>query len=236
MRKGRFRFPLCGWRRVSSVAPLAGRQVKSGSGRRARGFTLLELLVALVLFGLIAVLLLGGLRFGARVWEAGVASNERAFEVQMAQTFIRRQLSRARAPVPVEGRESPYFPFEGTREAVGFVSTLPAHLSVGGLHRLSFYVTEASGRKRLMVSWRLLQDEADGGAQNDGEEFLLLDRVEGVEFSYLGRDKEGEPGWRESWEDEQRLPALVRMRVEFGEGDGRYWPELVIAPRIESNP
>ena len=38
---------------------------------REHGFTLIELLVSLTLMALIAVVLSGGLRFGASVWRAG---------------------------------------------------------------------------------------------------------------------------------------------------------------------
>ena len=38
-----------------------------------RGFTLLELLIAMTLLGLLMLGLFGGLRLGARVWEAGDA-------------------------------------------------------------------------------------------------------------------------------------------------------------------
>ena len=38
---------------------------------RQGGFTLLELLIAITLLGLILVLLFGGLRLGMRSWDAG---------------------------------------------------------------------------------------------------------------------------------------------------------------------
>lgn len=236
MRQDRSRFPPCASRRGNRVGPRAQPPGRSGRSRRVRGFTLLELLIALVLFGLIAVLLLGGLRFGTRAWEAGGASNERASEVRMAQTFIRRRLGAALAIVlPSQGRTSPSVAFEGARQAVSFVAVLPADLAVGGLYRLSFYLSGGPDPKRLMVSWRLFEAGAEGGRERyDAEETILLDGVEDVQLSYLGRKEgDGPRQWRESWQDEERLPALVRMRVEFGKGDGRYWPELVVAPRID---
>ncbi|MEE8085084.1 MAG: type II secretion system protein, partial [Alphaproteobacteria bacterium] len=45
------------------------------------GFTLLELMVSLALVGLLTMVLTGGIRFGARVWEASQVQAEAANEV-----------------------------------------------------------------------------------------------------------------------------------------------------------
>ncbi len=226
MRNGRFRFRPSGWRQGSKGA------VEPRGPRRARGFTLLELLVAITLFGLIAVMLLAGLRFGTRAWEAGVASADRAAEIHLAQSFLRRELSQARGADRRQGQEEPAF--EGTREAVHFIAPLPDHVGVSGLYRLSVYVAGEPGEKRLVTSWRMMRTDAEAEAtEAEAGETVLLDRIEDAEFSYLGREDEDAPShWQDSWQDEEGLPALVRIRIEFGEDDRRTWPDLVVAPRI----
>ena len=57
------------------------------------GFTLVELLVATSVLALLSVVLFGGMRFGARAWEAGEASIERTGEVEAAQDLLRRTFS-----------------------------------------------------------------------------------------------------------------------------------------------
>ena len=64
-------------------------------GSAGAGFTLIELLIALALFGLISVVLFGGLRFGTRAWEAGNAHAERLEEVQAVQALLRRHIAQA---------------------------------------------------------------------------------------------------------------------------------------------
>lgn len=66
------------------------------------GFTLLELLVALTVLGVLMVLMFGGLRFGARVWESGDASLRAMAEMQTAAGLIRRQISQA-MPTAADG-------------------------------------------------------------------------------------------------------------------------------------
>ncbi len=231
MGKDRFRSPRSDWRRGNKGT--SDETARTPDPDR-RGFTLLELLIAMTLLGLIAVLLLGGLRLGARSWEAGSARNEQTSEVQVVQTFIRQQLSRARDLVPVLRGPARRPAFEGTREAITFIAPLPGHLAVGGLYRLSLYLSEEGEQNRLMVSWRLFQSGADDGdARFDDDATVLLDHIENVEFSYFGSErKDGERDWQDEWQDQDRRPEMVRIRVEFAEGDGRYWPELVVAPKI----
>ena len=54
-----------------------------------RGFTLLELLISMSLLGLLMLGLFGGLRLGARVWEAGDQQSADRIRVEAVQRFIR---------------------------------------------------------------------------------------------------------------------------------------------------
>ena len=60
-----------------------------------QGFTLLELLVAITLLGLLMAALFGGLRLGARVWETGETRLDASARVQIVQDFLRQRLAEA---------------------------------------------------------------------------------------------------------------------------------------------
>ena len=51
---------------------------------------MLELLVALTILALLVTLLSGGLRFGARVWEARLGSSDELSAMEAAQGLMRR--------------------------------------------------------------------------------------------------------------------------------------------------
>ena len=54
------------------------------------GFTLLELLIAMTLLGMILVLLFGGLRLGVRSWDASQKQVDSLNSVRSLESFLRR--------------------------------------------------------------------------------------------------------------------------------------------------
>ena len=60
---------------------------------RSRGFTLVELLLALTLMSMLLALAYGGLRASTRATDRGQAILEESGRIRMAQQFVRRQIS-----------------------------------------------------------------------------------------------------------------------------------------------
>lgn len=207
----------------------------NSGGLGEHGFTLLELLVSLTLMALVAVVLSGGLRFGASVWRAGDAQADRLSEMQAIQGFVRRHLGRAeplRKSASFSRRE---IIFSGASDAVRFIAILPAHLGIPGFHQLEIREERGGGGRRLMLDMRLFQPGRDGDAfTGEPRERILLDGIATAEFAYFGTtERNVPPSWRSQWPDADRLPSLVRLRVRFPDGDRRVWPELVVPTRIE---
>ena len=99
----------------------------------ARGFTLLELLVAITLLGVLMAALFGALRLGARVWETGEARLDDSARVQVVQDFLRRRLGQT---MPLtEVTDDPHAAgellFAGEPDRLRFVGLLPEHLGAG---------------------------------------------------------------------------------------------------------
>lgn len=188
------------------------------------GFTLLELLVALALVGLIAVVLTGGLRFGARVWEASRDGAQAVGEVSAVRGFIR---ARAMAVRPLRLREAVAGnagALSGGRARVRFVTLMPSYVGRGGLHHLALGANE--GGNSLRLAWWPLGSRpgAPGSGQRD-----LLAGASGLEISYFGAPEAGDPmAWREDWPEGGKLPRLLSIKVGFPDGDPRVWPELIV--------
>ena len=220
------------------------------SPRRPDGFTLLELLVAMTVLGVLTGLLATGLSFGTRIWEREQKQLEQWAELQMVQDVIRRTLGEAwplNAPTSA-GTEAAAegIAFVGTDTSVEFVGPPPAQSLAGGVYQYGLLSRAGPGGVSLVLTWRLRDPEAtqqkgkrrDGARarQNEtaeGKEVVLVDRLANAEFSYFGAgDEDVKPRWRDRWRDASKLPLLVRVQVTFPPGDRRRWPELLVAPAI----
>lgn len=201
--------------------------------RRAgsRGFTLLELLLAMTMLAILSVILFGGLRFGARIWEGGSQTLEAVEETHAVQAALRRMLGDARLPRSGGGGRPGLARFDGAPEAVTFVGLPPAPAMVGALYWMRVAAVQDAGAAHLLLSWTFFDPAADVSAPlADAAHRVLLQDIAALRIDYFGAvDPESEPVWLDEWLSVDRLPLLVRVRVDFPPGSGRTWPELIVA-------
>lgn len=201
--------------------------------RRQCGFTLLEMMVAVMVLSVLAVLVYGMLRIGMRAWESGVERVGESDLTRIGWQFVHGSLAAARSP-PSRIPEDPGVHFIGSGEALEFVSELPAWLAPGGLYALQLGPLDAqSGQPgRLELLARPYVGYPDSGL--DPEELpsaVLAEGVERLTFGYFGVPLQGgEPAWLDEWSGRDGLPILVRMEVSYA--DGSAWPALVVHPRL----
>src|SRR5205807_5688635 len=91
---------------------------------RARGFTLLELTIALVLLAMISAVMFGSLSFAGRSWDGGEAKVGQLSEMRQTEEFLRGQLT---SEFPLRARKINEFPlhFAGERDEMRYAAVLP---------------------------------------------------------------------------------------------------------------
>jgi len=199
----------------------------------ARGFTLVELTIALVLLAGIAALLYGSLSMAARSWDGGEAKMQQVSDLRTTQTYLRAQIA---AQYPQRMWKIADLPilFSGERDEIRYAAVLPSRVAEGGVYYFRLAVVR-SGERSLLVQERVVPDAnaLEVPEFRDAERSILAEDIAELRIAYYGRavnaaDTEA-PAWVDRWDDKQRMPLLVRIDVKPEKGTA--WPTLVIEPR-----
>jgi len=193
------------------------------------GFTLVEILVALALFSLLATLLFDNVRFGLHAWKHGSAHAEQFEHSMMSQDLMRRMIGNIYPMLVTDGTRQ-RIDFDGSSDAVSFLGNAPIVAS-GGRFRFRFSVERQQDRNNLVM--RSTSELADPQDASMTTRTILLSDIDRAEFSYFGETAtERTARWQDDWTQRSEMPGVVRIRVAFRSGDARRWPELLVAPRI----
>ena len=192
--------------------------------RRDGGFTLLEILVALVVLGFLVVGLTRGVRTGLALWSAQSRHIGEAADLDAAERTLRNVLSGIpTSPGGDSGAGSATF--DGSTDRLAFVGDLPTGL---GTTRRANIVIELRGG-RLVLSWTPHRHEVSTAPPPKPVETELVGGVKRLELAYWGSPGPDQPAaWQGRWQGSQ-LPDLIRVRLRFIQGDKRHWPDLIVA-------
>ena len=196
-------------------------------GTTQAGFTLLEILVALVVLGFLLLGLAEGVRFGLHAWDSETKLVDRGADMDGAERLLREIVAQAD---PGQPNEPPTF--RGQPRSLEFQTRLPVQapslptreaevgLGVDAAHRLVLRWAAHPHAERLTKAAK-------------PEESVLLEGLDRIEFKYLRWPDQG-GGWTDRW-DLPSVPALVRMTLIFPPEDRRHWPAIEAAPMRSRN-
>lgn len=198
----------------------------NNGGRRAGGFTLVEVVVALTILSLIMLATVTGLRTLANTQGTLERVTARIDEVRTVSSFLRDLME---AAVTGEGggggggltlgggrsRQSAYFEIAG--DALMWKSTVLFGEGFGG----TYLVQVAREDDLLLLRW---QEAPAGDGQMDWQETDTRPLVLGLEeFAIAWRENYDQP-WQQEWQKGDKA-RWVRLQVKAA---GRYWPDLIM--------
>jgi general secretion pathway protein J len=194
------------------------------------GFTLLEVLVALAVTGLVLVALTQGVQFGMRAWQTTERQTAAQEELRAADRTLRRLVERTILGDWVKYRG----PVLGSEAALDLLTSLPPHPGAPPDGTVDAKL-EVDARHRLLLLWVPMPHAAWIGPPPPPETAVLLTGVARLELAYWQSPPNGSGGWLRQWTMAQP-PDLVRMHIVFADAADRHWPDIIAAPLLERTP
>lgn len=199
------------------------------NSRRARGFTLIEVILATVLLASGLALAFASLRAASATATRGEVVAQRNERMRATANFLRRRLSAARSIAytldPTSGQQ---LRFSGDGAQMRFVADLPDYLGRGGPYVHTLRVVRDGDAERIEVGLAMALGGQAIEESPPRPPDVLVDGLGDVRFRYRGIKADGQiGGWTEAWETPEMLP--LQVSIALVDKDGRAWPPLVVA-------
>jgi len=180
--------------------------------RRERGFTLVEVVIALTIVATLLVITFAGLRVGLAAWQRGDERGQALERARSVTQIITRTLGAAYPyQVAAAGREPARVLFEGAADRVGFVTAAPPFPGAEPVAFTAVTLGLSTGAAPgLALTQKVLPNDKPFDA---GLVPVFVDgAVTGVRFRYL-KNTTGE--WTNTWDAaaEKTLPLSIEVTL-----------------------
>lgn len=186
----------------------------------ARGYSLVELLVALAVLALLMTTIYDGFRYANGIQSRTIALSQNHHDVAHAQDFLRDLIASTTGGVR---------PLSGETDALRFIAPLRRHGLPDGLYEVTLRLQESPTGGRLVIDWKKLtvaKSEAGGRAAGAGT-VTVVDDVSDLSIAYFGDGANAI--WLSRWSSKESSPRLVRIALSLS--GGYPWPDLLVSPR-----
>lgn len=200
---------------------------------RSGGFTLLELLVAIMILTLIMTASFGSVRIASRSWEVGQSRADANAEMRAVSDFLRRRFAQMLSFVWVDGNEE-RIAFIGEQRHIRFIAPAPESSVGAGLFVYTITAEMEDGAERLVLSYSPFDPgTGDFSEPYNSRRTILSGNLSNASFEYYGREMADiELSWQQTWQrDAELFPSMIRIRTTT-DGSATGWPDLMFTLRV----
>ena len=182
----------------------------------SQGFTLLELLVAMVIFSFMSIMAYTALANVFKSNEVIVAQEVKLKKLQRSMMFIERDIRQLVLRPRSTGYGKPSPAVDSGLDAEGIIeftragNSNPTGLVRSSLQRVRYHLQD---KKLVRMSWNLV-DHIDA----EPIAMSLLEDVESLSFKFLNNNN----SWKENWNSAVEIPKAVELTLEH-----KNWGKIV---------
>jgi general secretion pathway protein J len=203
--------------------------------RHARGFTLIEMLIATVLLAAGLTLAFATIGGATRTTQRGEALAAHSERIRAVEGFLRTRLEGTR-PVPFhfDPNTGVSQRFLGEPDRLRFVADLPDYLGRGGPYLHDFVIEGDRDNARIALTLNMVLAGQTVEESQPRPPEVLVEGLRAARFRYRSLSPEGGLGeWLDRWENADQLPLLVE--VTLTDATGYEWPPLVVSLPLAAN-
>lgn len=197
--------------------------------KRASGFTLVEVLVAMTLLAMLMLALGSTLRTVAQV-EIRIDSRNATIETMTSVSDLLRQTMEsisARRNKSIVAGQPDAVQFMGASDRVHWVGIMPARHGAGGRYGFGLMLVTENNNAKLVLKYSPAFENIQFEDLDRTEGRVLAEYVSEFIIEYYVEEVDAE-GWTDTWTKTDKVPSAMRIRLTTESGQ---WPEFVVRIR-----
>lgn len=197
------------------------------------GFTLVEMLVSLAIIGMAAVILTVGIARISLATQMASRTGNQLDTLATAQRLLRQRLSLIQPVIDAQVAGGG-LDFSGRPDTIDFIGPVADRAAPDALQH--YRLRRDPDGDLVLLALSTLDPRVDPHArQSRGWTALtLMSGCTQIAIRYFGQNHlvaAEHAVWQAEWSQRNSLPMLVRISIEFADGDRRRWPDLVVHPQ-----
>ncbi len=190
------------------------------------GFTLIEVIVALVVLGFVLAGLGQATRFGMSAWTLETKLADNAAGLERMDRVLRRLIEQASPPAGADEK-----PMAGEEHRIIFMTLLPDQPQTQPVRHAQVAVG-VDDHHRLVLRWRPHANATALLPLAPMQEIVLAEGIERIDLAYRQQAADGGK-WEKRWA-ESNLPSTVQIHFVLANGRHR-WPDMAVPTMLDSN-
>jgi general secretion pathway protein J len=194
--------------------------------RRDDGFTLMEIIVAVVVLGFVLAGLAQATHFGIDVWNVQTREAARVGEMERADRLLRLVIMEAAPPLAADDK-----PFIGQEHRLEFITRLPDQPQTDPVRRAKVAIG-VDDKQQLLLRWQPYPNAIAIKPAPPPEQIVLAQGVDHLDLRYRQSIDDGGK-WLQAWSD-SNLPALIQINIA-PVNKKHVWPVIQAATQLDTN-